>query len=679
MNTPTQPQLQPLPVRSAAVPLRTPMAPSPYTHAGQVPSQTASSADTELPQINRPPVRDHVSVRSPHPLFGQYQIEKEIGHGSQGRIFLARRLSDNRMVAIKQLNISSIKAWKEYDLFQREANLLKNINIHGVAKFYDAFECLTNNQPCSYLVQEYIQGSNLQKMINDSHRFNVNDVYDILIQTLTILDKLHHHDPPIIHRDIKPSNLMITPNKHGKFNVTKFNVTIIDFGAVANPQIQSGGSTVAGTFGYMPPEQLTGNPVPASDIYALAAVAVQLFSGISPADLPQKDFRLIFEPELQDKPHELVTLLGQMLDPNVEQRLADIPKIIDYLRDIQIGRTINLEPVDGGNYSSKFNKKLALVRDIGQNDNVRLWQELPYNTPRTIPEYYEKTLIKHTNAVRLMINKSFNENKMQNMMLGTRNFNANIKKFDQNIDFTLDRMIGFVIRLTMYSTILGGVCLVLCFLCALLSDLTAVFILLLFALPLLGFAICITILLLIVIVCIFRLPLNFSRLPVRIFGLSLYIPIAIKQLSIHQNRFGISAEDLITDIKTLLSYGRKSIATIDNVEYLHRTNVKPLFNGYTHFSPYDNKTAYFAGGKPLFKITYRFNPPDDKRTEDIVHTFITQSEPENHYKIGDPLPILYHIEDKDLYDEVTSMPFPLTELDLSEPMEGLIVDSSKRQ
>ena len=646
------------------------------------PSQRSSLAETEFPNNPpaRRPVQDRVPVRSPHPLFGKYHIEQEIGHGTQGRIFLARRLSDNHIVAIKQLNISSIKAWKEYELFNREATLLKSINIPGVAQFYDAFECLNDDPPCSYIVQEYIQGSNLQKMLKDGHRFKVDDVYDILIQTLTILNKLHHHDPPIIHRDIKPSNLMITPGRNGNYKVT-----IIDFGAVANPQVQGGGSTVAGTFGYMPPEQLTGRPVPASDVYALAALGVQLFSGVSPAELPQKDFRLIFEPELQDKPHELVTLLGQMLDPNVEQRLADIPEIIERLRDLRMGKgsALEISPTDKhARYSASFNRKLAMVKDIGQNGNVELWQELPNETARPIPDYYEKWLKKHSNAVRLLINTTLNEKKLRNIQSGTNEVNNNIKSLDDTVYSIVDKMGEFLKSLAKKLSIAAfAVVICMTMLSLLIPGAISSILMMIFGCIFgLGYLICLILILLIVIVTVFRLPLNFTRLPVHIVGISLYIPLAIRFLTIHPNRFGISAEDLIPKMKKLLCHGRKSFATIDNIQYLHHTNVKSLHKR-NRFNYTDAGIAMFEGDKPLFKITYRFNPPDDYRSEDIVHSFVTQSEPETHYKIGDPLPILYHIEDKYFYDEVTSMPFPITELDLSEPMTGLIVDTStgKRQ
>ena len=582
-----------------------------------------------------------------HPLYSKYIIEREIGHGSQGRIFLAKRLSDNLKVAIKQLNISSIKTWKEYDLFHREATLLESVKIPGVAKFYDAIECLDDKPPCSYIVQEYIDGTSLEKMIRDGHRFKVEDVYDILIQTLQILEKLHQHEPPIIHRDIKPSNLMITPDKNGKYKVT-----IIDFGAVANPQVQGGGSTIAGTFGYMPPEQLTGKPAPASDIYALAALGVQLFCGKSPAELPQKDFRLIFEPELQDRPHDLVVLLGQMLDPKIEQRLKDIPEIIRRLKKIQEGKDLSPETQQSGCYSTVFEKKLSEVKTIGQNGNIAIWQELPDNLPRLIPDCYLTIFNQDLNASSVF-KDLFEDADFRKM--------EHLNKLDTFLSYA---MVGlFVIFCVIGIPI---------FITGILKGYAIFVIILLFAFTLLF--------------------LYFIKTVINTFikNHELFLK---NKYGMKTNRFNVDAKQLMLDMRNLLTNGRKTIARIYNIEYIPQTNVEPLNlltkadlltlklnNKYT-VTPdlfYERiRQACYIADKPSFKVSYKFNPPDDIRKEDIIHSFITQSEPENHYQEGDPLPILYYIKDNYFEDLVTSMPFPLSELDLAEYTAGKIVDSSR--
>ena len=324
------------------------------------------------------------NIQTPKSLAKSYRFIKEIGHGHQAHVYLAIRNSINQPVAIKQLNIDSVKAWKEYELFHREAKILSNLNISGVAKFYDAIECLEDNPPCSYIIQEYIEGTSLSQMLKDGHRFQTSEVYDILLQMLRILKQLQNMDPPVIHRDIKPSNMMIS-----KDSANKYKVTLIDFGAVANPQVQSGGSTVAGTYGYMPPEQLMGRPVPASDIYSLGAVAVELFSGISPAQLPVKDFRLIFEPEVQQLPVAVVNTLRSMLEPKTEDRLSDINKLIEAFQKYRSQQfDVDLYKAQNIDRDRAINRKLREVSTICEPGNMDLWQHLSDKTPRNVPGFY---------------------------------------------------------------------------------------------------------------------------------------------------------------------------------------------------------------------------------------------------------------------------------------------------
>ena len=345
-------------------------------------------------------------IKTPESLASTYLFLKELGHGGQAHVYLARQLSDQELVTIKQLNIDSVKTWKEYDLFHREAEVLSSLNIRGVAKFYDAVECLEDTPPCSYIIQEFIEGASLAQMLRDGHRFQTSEVYDIILQMLKILKQLQAMDPPVIHRDIKPSNIMISMDSSNKYKVT-----LIDFGAVANPQVQSGGSTVAGTYGYMPPEQLMGRPVPASDIYSLGAVAVELFSGISPAQIPVKDFRLIFEPEVQQLPVAVVNTLRRMLEPNTENRLSDINELINQFQKFKDQKfDINSIKTKDVDEDRAINKKLQEVSTICEPGNMDLWQHLSDNTPRKVPEFYIETLKKNT-ALANQLNS--NQNMLQ--------------------------------------------------------------------------------------------------------------------------------------------------------------------------------------------------------------------------------------------------------------------------
>jgi serine/threonine protein kinase len=234
-------------------------------------------------------------------------------------------------------------------------------------------------------VQEYIPGMTLSALIRQGHRFSLSYTFDIIVQLLTLLKQLHGHTPPVIHRDIKPSNIMLKP-----FDKDGYKVYLIDFGAVANPQLQSGGSTVAGTYGFMPPEQLMGKPVPASDVYAVAAVAVNLITGISPADMPVKDFHLIFEPQMQFMPVNVVNILRQMLEPDIENRLCDYDVLIETFTRFRGGNYDTANDILQHSSNAEYEKQLKAVESYAQPGNIELWQRLPDKTPRDMPQIYQE-------------------------------------------------------------------------------------------------------------------------------------------------------------------------------------------------------------------------------------------------------------------------------------------------
>ena len=114
-------------------------------------------------------------------LSNQYRVIKSLGKGSQGSVFLAESCADHREVAIKQLLIQSVKDWKAYDLFHREAEVLKCLNIPGVAKVYETIESLDSEVPMALIVQDYIAGEPLQKFIANGHRFQIGQIGEILL------------------------------------------------------------------------------------------------------------------------------------------------------------------------------------------------------------------------------------------------------------------------------------------------------------------------------------------------------------------------------------------------------------------------------------------------------------------------------------------------------------------
>ncbi len=317
----------------------------------------------------------------------EYHFIRRLGKGTQGSVFLAQK--GDRKVAIKQLNIASVKDWKQYDLFHREADTLRRLDIPGIAKLIEVREFLDIPEPRAFIVQEYIEGSPLQEFIAQGHRFQIGQIGDLLLQLLNIIEKLHKSDPPVIHRDIKPSNILLN---YANGSLTP-EVHLIDFGAVANPQVKSGGSTVVGTYGYMAPEQLMGHACPASDIYSLAIVAVYLLSGVAPENLEIQDFQVIIDPHLEHLPHQITSFLRQMLAPKVEDRITDFDTIRKYFCALKEQKFENI-PYTKTAMKPARALSFSRVKSYQQAGNIELWQSLDDKTPRKLPFNLKMLILK---------------------------------------------------------------------------------------------------------------------------------------------------------------------------------------------------------------------------------------------------------------------------------------------
>jgi serine/threonine protein kinase len=209
---------------------------------------------------------------------GKYRLERLLGRGAQGTTFLAT--GPDGICAVKELQLGRTSGGKATELFHREAAVLAQLSHDNIPDLYDHFVDGIGVARSLYVVQQFIAGQNLEERL-ETHRFTEMEVRDILGQVAEILRYLHTLSPPVIHRDIKPSNLIL--DNEGQ-------VHLIDFGAVRDVMRDSvgGGSTVAGTFGYMAPEQLIGDATPQSDLYALGMTAIRLLTREHPTALADR-------------------------------------------------------------------------------------------------------------------------------------------------------------------------------------------------------------------------------------------------------------------------------------------------------------------------------------------------------------------------------------------------------
>jgi serine/threonine protein kinase len=246
--------------------------------------------------------------------LGEYEIIRTLGQGAFGRTFLARHTGTDREVAIKVLDTRGRVDEKASELFKREADVLRAVRHHGIPEVFDTIQEMWLGAPVACLVMEYIEGTSLAAVIDSKRTLAEADVTHLFLELLGILDYLHGRVPPILHRDIKPANIIVRPNGFP---------ALVDFGSVRRVYMtpEETGSTVAGTYGYMPYEQYMGQATPASDLYSLGATFLHLLTGRPPRDFMNDDGRIQAPDSLPVEPR-LRGVIARLLRPSPAERFA---------------------------------------------------------------------------------------------------------------------------------------------------------------------------------------------------------------------------------------------------------------------------------------------------------------------------------------------------------------------
>ncbi len=214
-------------------------------------------------------------------LKDRYRAQQLLGRGGFGRTFKAvdEYRSNKPLCVIKQFSFDNrdpkIKQ-TALDLFYEEAKHLETLGKHAqIPELFAYFDL--DGQP--YLVQQFIDGQDLQQEVATNGRFNQYQIRELLLSLLPVLDFLHHQSPPIIHRDLKPANIIRRQSDR--------ELVLVDFGAAkqATQTMLAKTGTVIGSPEYVAPEQVRGKPAFASDIYSLGVTCIYLLTQVSPFDL----------------------------------------------------------------------------------------------------------------------------------------------------------------------------------------------------------------------------------------------------------------------------------------------------------------------------------------------------------------------------------------------------------
>ena len=208
------------------------------------------------------------------PMLGRYQIEKELGKGAMGVVYLGKDPKINRIVAIKTLALSQEFEDDELDevkqRFFREAETAGRLTHPNIVTVYDVGE----EHDLAYIAMEYLEGHDLTRYIKSDKLLPVKSALQLVILSAEAL--AYAHEQKIVHRDIKPANVMFIP-KASTIKLTDFGIARI----TDSSKTKTG--MVLGTPSYMSPEQLVGKRIDGrSDLFSLGVMLFQLLSGRLP-------------------------------------------------------------------------------------------------------------------------------------------------------------------------------------------------------------------------------------------------------------------------------------------------------------------------------------------------------------------------------------------------------------
>ncbi|MFN6496754.1 MAG: protein kinase domain-containing protein [Nostoc sp. DedQUE01] len=287
-----------------------------------------------------------ISCGMPLLLDGRYVAIKLLGRGGFGAAFLARdrRIPGMRQCVVKQFqpagNLTSTQLQQAQLMFEREAEVLAQIgNEHEqIPDLFAFFPVIVNSlQPGQqdqffYLVQEYIDGQNLEEELAQQGKFSEQQVLEVLQEILKVLKFVHERG--IIHRDIKPSNIM--RRRDGK-------LFLLDFGAVKQvANVASGAASSTGIYsmGFAPPEQMTGGQVfPSTDLYALAVTVITLLTDKEATQLfDAYSNQWKWRSQVNVTPR-LANILDNMLLPAANQRFQSAQEVLDALNSKPLAST----------------------------------------------------------------------------------------------------------------------------------------------------------------------------------------------------------------------------------------------------------------------------------------------------------------------------------------------------
>ena len=212
-------------------------------------------------------------------LAGRYRLERQLGKGGMGSVWLAEHLALRSWVAVKLMDPAIAATPEGAERFRREAQAAASLRSAHVVQVLD----YGVHETTPYLVMELMQGESLAGCLERERRLSPERTVAIITQVARALGRAHSAD--IVHRDLKPDNVFLVREDDQEL------VKILDFGIAKTPQSQFGGmetrtGVTMGTPYYMSPEQVEGKKAVdfRTDLWAMAVIANECMTGVRPFD-----------------------------------------------------------------------------------------------------------------------------------------------------------------------------------------------------------------------------------------------------------------------------------------------------------------------------------------------------------------------------------------------------------
>jgi serine/threonine protein kinase len=299
--------------------------------------------------------------------IGSFYIERILGKGAMGAVYLGRHTEKGLYYAIKVIDPGKKEATPTMiQRFEREIGLLKRFNHKNLVKFRDAGV----HHGLRYYAMEYVEGETLESLLAKKDRLPVSTACQLIWQLCDALEEMHSEG--VVHRDLKPANVMI--DKSGALKLTDLGIAK-DTSQVFNSKLTEADTTV-GTVAYMAPEQLAGKDLSRrSDLYSMGIMFYQLLTGRLPFTgrtvyeyINQRQAGSFPRPSAVNSkiPFELDQLVVELMKQDPEERPRDARVVQQRIKEIadrsRQGTLTKTQPIDGSDLAATEEMKTAPKR-----------------------------------------------------------------------------------------------------------------------------------------------------------------------------------------------------------------------------------------------------------------------------------------------------------------------------